>query len=197
MYSIRGLFVLLTIIALSGLPGCSGGGGGSAAPVTKDVAGINATLKGFMNSIAARDSQTANQYLAQTSQTSESGVKTLMVYDFGADIYDSNDERSYYPFTVSDSDIFQPTDTLATVKAYYKLSNGQPLYLTFALIKENGVWMIETIVLGNNAIDHLSGFLSSTYFPIVPGSYATYSTYYNGVLQNSKSTRSFSSLPTV
>ncbi|MFZ5953021.1 MAG: hypothetical protein ACOYXC_20125 [Candidatus Rifleibacteriota bacterium] len=195
MYSIRSIFVLLTIIALAGLVGCSGGSGGSAAPVAKDVAGINATLSGFMNSIAARDSQTANQYLAQTSGTSESGVKTLMVYDFGADIYNPNDERSHYPFTVSDSDIAQPTDSLATVKAYYKLSNGQPLYLTFALIKENGVWTIETITV-SNTIDYSSGFVPSTYFPIVPGAYATYANYYNGVEQSSRMTKTFASSPT-
>ncbi|MEW6711544.1 MAG: hypothetical protein AB1403_17105 [Candidatus Riflebacteria bacterium] len=195
MYSIRSFFVLLTIIALAGLVGCSGGGGGSAAPVTKDVAGINATLSGFMNSIAARDSQTASQYLAQTSGTSESGVKTLMVYDFGAKVDDPNDERSYYPFTVNDSDIVQPTDTLATVKAYYKLSNGQPLYLTFALVKENGVWTIETITL-SNTIDYSSGFVPSTYFPIVPGSYATYASYSNGVEQGSRSTKTFATSPT-
>lgn len=188
------LFVVL--ITLISLVGCSGGGG-SATPIVKDVAGINSTISGFMSSVVSRDSVAATKFLAAETTSSESSLHTIMVYDFGSDINDPNDVKAHYPFTVSESDIFQPTDSIATVKAYYKLSSGQPLWLTFALIKESGVWIIETITVGDHTSDSSSGFLASTYFPIIPGAISRFNHYYMGSSNGSTSTQEFLATPVV
>lgn len=195
MNLLRRHVLFIAIISLIVMTGCAGGGG-SSAPVTKDVAGINATIGGFMASIANRDSVAASKFLAAETSHSESSVHTLMVYDFGSDINDPNDERAHYPFTVTESDIVQLSDSVATVKAYYKLQSGEPLWLTFALIKESGVWIIETITVGATNTDAASSFVASTYFPVVPGAIAKYNYYYQGSSTGGIYTRTFASSST-
>jgi hypothetical protein len=168
------------------------GGGGSPAPVSKDVDGINATISGFMSSIAAKDSKTAGKYLAASSEDHyDSSVYTLMVSDFGDDIYDPDDNNEY-EFTVYASDIIQPTDSIATVKASYQMSGGEPLVITFYLIKENGVWYIETI----QTLDHHSyetgSFVTANYFPVKPSTSYTFTPFYNNVVEPYTYTSSFS-----
>jgi hypothetical protein len=192
MNLLRRHVLFIALIGLIAMTGCAGGGG-SSAPVTKDVAGINATISGFMASIANRDSVAASKFLAAETSSSESSVHTLMVYDFGSDINDPNDERAHYSFTVTESDIVQLSDSVATVKAYYKLQSGEPLWLTFALIKESGVWIIETITVGATNTDAASSFVASTYFPVVPGAVAKFNHYYQGESTGGIYTRSFAS----
>lgn len=191
------LFIVLSSALI--LIGCAGGGG-SAAPVQKDVTGINATLNGFMSSVVAKDPSAAAKFLAaETSHSPESagsGVKTLLVYDFGADINNAKD-NNHYSFSVSDKDIIQPTDFFATVKAYYQLKSGQPLWVTFSLIKENGVWTIETIAVSGSSPSSSSGFVASTYFPVTPGAKYTYAPYYDGSIQSSRSIKEFLTTPLV
>ncbi|MGM0599095.1 MAG: hypothetical protein ACQETH_04675, partial [Candidatus Rifleibacteriota bacterium] len=151
MQKIKRNFLVFIVLVSATILGCMGGGG-SPAPVSKDVDGINATISGFMSSIAAKDSNTAGKYLAQTSEENyDSSVYTLMVSDFGEDIYDPDDNNEY-PFTVYASDIEQPTESVASVKASYEMSNGEPLVIIFYLVKESGVWYIETI----ETLDHHS-----------------------------------------
>ncbi len=188
--------------------GCMGGGGQSAAPVAKDVSGINATIRGFMQSVNNKDSGSAFNYLAGnlapteliTGPSSEthhhsSAVHTLMVYDFGADINNPDDNHSYN-FTVNESDIIQPTSSLAQVKAYYKLSNGQPLWLSFVLVKENGVWLIEGITMGDaHSSSGPTHFTTATYFPVIPGTVHKFANFYGNDLTSEISQVTFAQSP--
>lgn len=195
MKSIRRNVLFVALVALTSILGCMGGGGGSSAPVVKDVAGINATISGFMQSIVAKDPSAAGEFMAQTTSEETTHVHTLMVYDFGHDIYDPNDERNHYPFRVNEADIEQPTDTIATVKAYYNLSSGQPLWLTFTLVKENGIWMIETMVMGDTSSSGPTSLQASTYFPITPGANYKMAAFYLNELEPYPYVFSFSSTP--
>lgn len=187
------LFVVLVMSVL--FIGCMGNGGGNPAPVTKDVVGITSTIDGFMSSVVAKDPVVAGKFIANPLAQTASNVHTLMVYDFGPDINNPND-NGHTAFTVNESDIIQPTDSIATVKAYYNLSSGVPLWITFFLVKENGVWMIETIYLGNPDLGALTNFQIANFFPIVPGASYKFATFESGELSPSYDVKSFATTAT-
>lgn len=192
----RRIVLYLVLSVLVSLVGCFGGAGGSSStPIVKDVPGISSTISGFMSSVAAKDPAVAGQYFASPVAQSQSTVHTLIVYDFGADINDPKD-NGHTAFTVNQEDIVQPTESNATVKAYYNLSNGNPLWITFVLVKENGVWMIETVSLGNPDYSGPTNFQIATYFPVTPGASYKYAPFYNNVLQTGTTDSAFGSSPT-
>ncbi|GAB4267968.1 MAG: hypothetical protein Kow0029_02910 [Candidatus Rifleibacteriota bacterium] len=196
---IRRTVLFIVLVSMVALAGCMGGGGQSAAPLVKDVAGINNTISGFMKSVAAKDPARADKYFAETlaQTTSESStVHNLMVYDFGADIYNPEDNNSYN-FSVNSSDIVQPTETNAIVKAFYILRSGQPLWITFMLVKENGVWMIETVSLGDTNSSGPINFQVSNYFPIIPGANYKMAQFLGTERQDTVTSMSFASSPDV
>jgi hypothetical protein len=179
--------------------GCLGSGGKSAAPAVKDLAAINATVRGFMNSIVQKDESGINKYLAgsttEIEEYSESSIHTLMVYDFGEDINDPDDNVSY-PFTVNESDIEQPTENTAIVKAFYRQNSGEPLWLTFLLIKDSGYWFIETIKITESI--HSSGptnFDTERYFSIIPGASHEFAMFYEDVLSDDSSSFTWGETP--
>lgn len=173
MKKIRILSVLLIVSMIAFLTGC-GGGGGSSAPVEKDVTGITSTLSNYMAALRANDAAAAARYLASTAASPTStgdAVRTLIVQDFGSSITDHDDNQSWN-FYVYPQDIIQPSNEIAFVTARHTLHSGEVLIIRFSMIKEGGIWVIADMELvSSSSSPHspgLGSFVTASYFPIIP-----------------------------
>jgi hypothetical protein len=143
------MVLMVSLVAL----GC-GGGGASSVPVEKDVVGITRTLNDFMAASRTNDQEKLQSVLAAPIEY------YLMVKDFGEDITNPNDNKEYEFYVTSDL-IDQPSSDLAHVYAYYMLHSGQPYWLYFRMVREDGRWVIEEMA---NKAPQAGGYVQ----PIVP-----------------------------
>lgn len=153
MNKLRVLSVLMILSVALFTFGC-GGGGGSSASVEKDVVGITRTLNEFVAAARAGDKARLESLLASP------GSYYLIIEDFGEDIFDPTDNESY-EFYVNEEYIEQYSNDLAYVKAYYVLSTSETLWIDFALVREDGRWVIDEIMLDSPPDD-------SHYEPVGP-----------------------------
>lgn len=169
-------FIVLTVLIaiVIAMIGCAGGGSGSPAVVEKDVAGITATLNKFAVSLQKGTAATAGIFAQATDHTST----ILYIQDFGKDINDPDDNETWY-FSVNPADIVQPSSDIAYLKASRMLPDGTTLWLSFALVREQGIWLIETL----NVIESAGAtFVTASYFPVTPGASLSYSIIEDGVI---------------
>lgn len=153
MYKIKTISVLMVLMVSLLALGC-GGGGASSVPVEKDVVGITRTLNDFMAASRTNDQEKLQSVLAAPIEY------YLMVKDFGEDITNPNDNKEYEFYVTSDL-IDQPSSDLAHVYAYYMLHSGQPYWLYFRMVREDGRWVIEEMT---NKAPQAGGYVQ----PIVP-----------------------------
>lgn len=143
------MILMVSLLAL----GC-GGGGASSVPVEKDVVGITRTLNDFMAAARSNDQAKLQSLMAAPIEY------YLMVKDFGPDITNPDDNQSY-EFYVNSDLIDQPSSDLAHVYAYYMLHSGEPYWLYFKMMREDGRWVIEEMA---NQAPESGGYVE----PIVP-----------------------------
>ncbi len=202
MTKFRILSVMVLISLIFSIVGC-GGGGGSSAPVEKDVVGITSALNGYMTSLRNSDAEAAASFLARTaaSETHTDSVRTLIVKDFGQKIAEK-DEATSYTFYVNPADIVQASSEIAYVKAYYSLSSGEKIVLLFNMVKEDGRWLISSMELttpgttshGDTSLP--SQFVSASFFPVTPSQEHLLSIEYDTTVQTSRRLYYYGSSPT-
>jgi len=139
MKKIRLLSVLVILILTLIAAGCGGGGGARSVEIDKDVVGITSTLNNFIAAARSGDQAALQSLLASP------GEYYLFVKDFGKDINDPNDNATY-TFYVDQELINQPSSDLAHVYAYYIQYSGEPLWLYFRMVREDGRWVIEQML---------------------------------------------------
>lgn len=162
-------FVLTVLVSIAiSLLGCFGGGSGSPSVVEKDVTGISATLNRFAAAVQAGNAASSGIF-AQTADPTANSTRILYIQDFGKDINDSEDNETW-EFFINPADISQPSPDIAFVKAS-RATAGGTLWLSFALVREQGVWYIETVDVIESGS---TSFVAATYYPIVPGSSMKY-----------------------
>ncbi|NLF96593.1 MAG: hypothetical protein GX569_07635, partial [Candidatus Riflebacteria bacterium] len=135
MNKLRVLSVLVILAITLVAAGC-GGGGARSVEIDKDVVGITSTLNNFIAAARSGDKATLQSLLASPSES------YLIVKDFGVDITDPDDNQSY-EFYVNPDLIAQTSADQAYVYAYYLLHSGEPLWLYFNMVREEGRWVIE------------------------------------------------------
>lgn len=136
MNKLRVLSVLVILAITLVAAGCGGGGGARSVEIDKDVVGITSTLNNFIAAARSGDKATLQSLLASPSES------YLIVKDFGVDITDPDDNQSY-EFYVNPDLIAQTSAEQAYVYAYYILHSGEPLWLYFNMVREEGRWVIE------------------------------------------------------
>lgn len=184
----------ILMISFLALIGCSGGGGSPTA-IEKDVTGITATLNRFAESLKASGSDGVATFFAQTSNPEQYESKILYIQDFGKDIKDATDNVTW-KFNVRPDDIQQPSADLAYVKASRVDDSGYPMWISFVLVREQGVWMIDTIET-EQVTPSASSFVSASYFPILPGASLTYAIMMNDIVQPERTETGFAKTPLV
>jgi hypothetical protein len=71
------------------------------------------------------------------------------------------------------------------------------LWLSFVLVKENGVWLIEGITMGDtHSSSGPTSFTTATYFPVIPGANHKFANFYMNELNTEISQITFAQSPT-
>ncbi|HPT45364.1 MAG TPA: Ig domain-containing protein [Candidatus Rifleibacterium sp.] len=168
MKNIR-LFALIFLVSLIAMVGCGGSSGGDSVPTfEKDVAGITATLDKFAAALRTGDVASAGLF-AQTS--ADQATRILYVRDFGVDINNPADNQQW-EFSVLQANINQTAPNAAIVRASKVMSTGKTLWLVFAMVRDQGVWLIEGISVEETGT--AGAFVTQRYFPIAAGSSMKY-----------------------
>lgn len=154
MNKLRVLSVLVVLALTLVAAGCGGGGGARSVAIDKDVVGITSTLNNFMAAARSGDQATLQSFLASP------GESYLIVKDFGADINNPDDNQSY-EFYVNPDLISQVSTDKAYVYTYYIQHSGDPLWLYFDMVREDGRWVIEEML---NKAPEAGGYVE----PITP-----------------------------
>lgn len=168
--SSKALFVMFWILLAYALMlvGCGGGGSQSAGVSLDDKAGIAGTLGGFLQSLRSGE---PSAFMSPTLKSSESvsrGVQTLKIWDFGADINNTEDNVSH-DFTIPEDGINQISGDYARAYAV-KNFNGRNFRVDFELIKTEGQWFIETIKFSSDG--PASSFVNAaSLLPLQKGNY--------------------------
>ncbi|NLI75170.1 MAG: Ig-like domain-containing protein, partial [Candidatus Riflebacteria bacterium] len=163
--------ILCALVGVAALLGCMGGGGGGGGTGTgsvvssEDQALMTAQIQTFLAAITRGNSQVLNQVFSQRLQTlagTGEGVETFTVWDFGTDIHQLGDDATF-TFFVEPTQIRYLADNQASVPTWTQFANGAKIRLEFLFIRENGVWLIDSLqveVLDSGSIG-LGGFMTS------------------------------------
>ena len=162
------LFASIFLVSLIALVGCGGGSGDSVPTFEKDVAGITTTLEKFAAALRSGDVASTGLF-AQTS--AEQTTKILFVHDFGVDINNPADNQQW-EFSVLPANINQTAPNAAIVRASKVMSTGKTLWLIFAMVRDQGVWLIEGI--STEETGTAGAFVTKRYFPITVDSSMKY-----------------------
>ncbi|MFZ5951813.1 MAG: Ig domain-containing protein, partial [Candidatus Rifleibacteriota bacterium] len=136
------VLILVLLPFLLSSTGC--GGGSQSVGVTQvDTAGITTTVNGFMQSLRGGTPETFFSPTLRSQETASSGIQTLKIWDFGADI-NNPDDNNYHYFTIPQDGINQISNDFAMVYAT-KSVDGRTFRVDFELVKIDGNWFIETI----------------------------------------------------
>jgi N-acetylneuraminic acid mutarotase len=161
---IWGILIVVLCLGTNFLTGClgkSGGGGGLPQVSPENSARMQSTLNGFMSAVGRKDMAAAYQFMSKRMQLVASDTPShslITVWDFGANLQDTSDDAPW-TFLVPEGGIIMTSESAAQVNGSCQVSEQLTLKLLFTLIKEEGQWYIEEIVLSDDfkSIINLAG----------------------------------------
>ncbi|HNV68717.1 MAG TPA: hypothetical protein PKO06_03400, partial [Candidatus Ozemobacteraceae bacterium] len=184
MKSTRVLVVFFGILLSIGLLGCGGGGGGGGGgTVAPDAPAITARLNSFVKAMAHGNAVEATKFMS-SRLAAASGGGTLIIKDFGDDIDDPSDDKSYN-FLIPSDGILQSGD-IATVRAEYTTDQSVTLSITFTLLREEGEWYIDDVEVTSSST---TTYRLADWFQVNPGNTWTYKIKYGGGLDSTYKVR--------